>query len=177
MALPSKLKNFQCHAGSAGRITSYIGKIEEVELPKLTRKLEEYRGGGMDGPVSIDLGQEKLEMKLKTGGHVTDLYRDYARPGINGVQLRFSGAYQQDDTCEVLSVEIYCRGRISEIDPGTGKLGDGAGESFGYALNYYRLRVNGEDIIEIDLEKMICTVDGIDRLAEIRAAIGLFNPF
>lgn len=176
MALPNKLKNFLCHAGD-GTSQKFIGKIEEVELPKLTRKLEEYRGGGMDGPVSIDLGQEKMEMKLKAGGHLTDLYRSYAKPGINAVPLRFNGAYQRDDTCAVDAVEIYCRGRLSEIDPGSAKLGDNASESFGYALNYYRLRVNGEDIIEIDLEKMICIVDGIDRQAEIRTAIGMFNPY
>ena len=48
MALPRKLKNMNLF--NQGR--SYIGEVPSVTLPKLTRKLDEYRGGGMDGTVS-----------------------------------------------------------------------------------------------------------------------------
>lgn len=33
-----------------------VGKVTSVTLPKLTRKTDSYRGGGMMGAVSIDLG-------------------------------------------------------------------------------------------------------------------------
>lgn len=171
--LPHKLKNFLCHKGE-GQAKKYQGKVTEVELPKLQRKLESYRGGGMDGEVKIDLGQEPLEMTIKVGGNVVDLYRDYSKPGVDTVPLRFSGAYQQDDTCEVQSVEVYCRGRLEEIDPGSAKLGDDTEESFKYSLAYYRLTIDGESIIEIDIPNMICKVDGDDVLSAIREAIGLF---
>lgn len=173
MALPNKLKNFLCHKGTGASLI-YQGKITEVGLPKLSRKLEDYRGGGMDGTVKIDLGQENLEMTLKVGGFLADLYRDYAAPGIDSVALRFSGAYQRDDTCEVQAVEIFARGRLSEIDPGSAKPGDAGEETFKYDLNYYRLSVDGVPLIEIDVAKMICIVNGVDRMAEIRAAIGMF---
>ena len=35
---------------------SYLGQIKTVTLPKLTRKTEDYRGGGMNAPVKVDLG-------------------------------------------------------------------------------------------------------------------------
>lgn len=171
--LPKKLKNFLCHRG-VGKTNEYKGQVAEVELPKLQRKLESYRGGGMDGEVKVDLGQEPLEMTIKTGGHMTDLYRDFGKPGVDTVPLRFSGAYQQDDTCSVQAVEIYARGRLEEIDPGSAKNGDDTEQSFKYALSYYRLTVDGEDIIEIDIPNMICKVDGEDVLSKIREAIGLF---
>lgn len=171
--LPHKLKNFLCHKGQ-GKAKEYQGKVTEVELPKLQRKLEGYRGGGMDGEVKIDLGQEPLEMTIKVGGNVVDLYRDYAKPGVDTVPLRFSGAYQQDDTCAVQAVEVYTRGRLEEIDAGSAKLGDDTEESFKYALSYYRLTIDDEVIIEIDLPNMICRVDGDDVLSAIKEAIGLF---
>ncbi|MEY2863143.1 MAG: hypothetical protein RLY58_850 [Pseudomonadota bacterium] len=172
MGMPSKLKNFLCHKGE-GQAAAYQGKVTEVELPKLARKLEDFRSGGMDGTVSVDLGQEKMEMKLTVGGFMVELYRDFAKPGVNGVPLRFSGAYQRDDTCAVQSVEVYCRGRLAEIDTGKAKAGDDTEQTFSYHINYYRLRVDGRDEMEIDVINMKCIVDGVDRLAEIREAIGL----
>ncbi|MEC7120354.1 MAG: phage major tail tube protein [Pseudomonadota bacterium] len=172
MGMPNKLKNFLCHKGE-GQAAIFQGKVTEVTLPKLTRKLEDYRAGGMDGTVSVDLGQEKMEMTLKVGGFMAELYRDFAKPGVNAVPLRFTGAYQRDDTCAVQSVEVFCRGRLAEVDGGTSKAGDDTEQSFLYHINYYRLRVDGRDEIEIDVINMKCIVDGVDVLAEIRNAIGL----
>ena len=40
-------------------------------------------------------------------------------------------------------------------------------------LNYYRLVVNGTNVIEIDLLNMVFIVNGTDLLADQRRAIGL----
>lgn len=61
MALPSKLKNLNLFNDGL----SYIGLVTEFKLPTLTRKMEEYRAGGMVGPVDVDLGQEKIEAEWK----------------------------------------------------------------------------------------------------------------
>lgn len=172
--LPRKLKNFLFYKGH-GQQKRYQGQIPEIELPKLTRVLEEYRAGGMDMPVKVDLGQEAMEMTVKCGGHEADLYRDFARAGVDSVPLSFAGAYQRDDDCSVIAVDIYCRGRLEEIDPGSAKLGDDTEESFKYALAYYKLSVDGEDIIEVDALAMKCVVNGVDRMKEIREAIGLYT--
>ena len=47
MALPRKLKYLNMFNDGL----SYMGVVESVTLPKLTRKLEKYRGGGMPGAV------------------------------------------------------------------------------------------------------------------------------
>nr|WP_262363471.1 phage major tail tube protein [Xylella fastidiosa] len=39
----------------------YAGQVEEINLPKLTLKTEEFRGGGMLAPVELTMGLEKLE--------------------------------------------------------------------------------------------------------------------
>ena len=54
------LKNFSLFVDGRG----YAGKAEEVTPPKLTIKTEEFRGGGMDAPIDIDLGMEKMECQF-----------------------------------------------------------------------------------------------------------------
>lgn len=58
--LPRVLKNMNLFVDGRG----YAGRIDEIQLPKLTLKTEEHRAGGMDLPVEIDLGMEKLEAQL-----------------------------------------------------------------------------------------------------------------
>lgn len=169
MALPRKLKNFNVFYNG----DNFIGRCSTVTLPKLARKMEGYRGGGMDGEVDVDLGQEKLEMEHTYGGHERAIYKQYGIPKADGILMRFSGAYQRDDTGEVDAVEIVTRGRHAEIDPGEGKAGDDTELKVKSSLTYYKLIVNGQVDVEIDLLNFVYIVDGVDRLAEQRAAIGL----
>jgi uncharacterized protein len=169
MGLPNALKNFNLF--NEGR--SYMGEVEEVKLPKLSRKLEDFRGGGMDGPVGIDLGQEKIELEFTCGGFMEDVFKQYGTTKANGVMLRFAGAYQRDDTGDVKAVEVVVRGRHQEIDPGDGKSGDKGKTSVKSALSYYKLTVDGKELVEIDLLGLIFTVDGKDMLEAQRKAIGL----
>lgn len=169
MALPRALKNFNAYNDG----NSFMGVIEEVKLPKLSRKMEDFRGGGMDGPVDIDVGQEKIEIEQVCGGFVLDAYKAYGMTKANGVLIRFAGSYQRDDTAEVQSVEVVVRGRHSEIDPGDAKGGDKGKTTIKSSLSYYKLTVDGKDVIEIDLLAFIFIVDGTDMLAEHRKAIGL----
>lgn len=168
MSLPSKLKNLNVFNDGV----SYLGLVTEFKLPTLTRKMEEYRAGGMAGPVDIDLGQEKIEAEWKCGGMMRGVLRQYGAVRHNGVQLRFAGAYQREDTGEVDAVEVVIRGRHSEIDAGTGKAGEDTEFSVKTSASYYKLSINGRTEIEIDMVGMICTVDGVDLLAAQRRAIG-----
>lgn len=169
MALPRKLKNFNLFVDGE----SFMGVASEVELPKLTRKMEEFRGGGMNGPVDTDMGMEKLEIGWTCGGMVRQVFNQFGLARADGVLLRFAGAYQRDDTGEVMAVEVVVRGRHNEIDPGTGKAGDDTTLKVTSTLSYYKLVMDGEVVIEIDLLNMIESVGGEDRLAQQRTAIGL----
>ncbi|MDR3429013.1 phage major tail tube protein [Silvimonas sp.] len=169
MALPRTLKNMNVfHDG-----VSHVGQISEVELPKLTRKTDEFRGGGMDGGVEIDLGQEKIEMPLSYGGLMREMLQQYGIANISGVLVRFAGAYQRDDSGTVDAVEVIARGRWKEIDPGKAKPGDKSEFKATLACTYYKLSVNNVVDVEIDLVNMVFVSGGVDRLADQRRAIGL----
>lgn len=171
MALPRKLKNMNLF--NEGE--SYLGRVEEITLPKITRKFEAYRGAGLNGAVKIDMGLEDdaLSSEITFGGMEAQLYKQWGVTQIDGVMLRFNGAYQRDDTAEVTAVEVVLRGRFSEIDGGNNKAGDNTQVKTPFNATYYKLIWDGETLIEIDLLNLVEKVDGVDRLAEQRAALGL----
>ena len=168
MALPRKLKNLNLFNDGV----TYIGQVGEVTLPKLTRKMEDWRGGGMNAPIKIDLGAEGLELEAQCGGLMRDVFLQYGIARHDGVMLRFAGAYQRDDTGRVDAVEVVVRGRHEEIEPGKAKAGDDTEFKFKTSCSYYKLVVNGETLVEIDLVNMVEIVGGVDRLLEQRVAIG-----
>lgn len=169
MALPNALKNF--NAFNDGQ--SFMGIVEEIKLPKLSRKFEDFRGGGMDGEVGIDMGSEKLEIEQVCGGFCAAAYKAFGMTKANGVLIRFAGAYQRDDTGEVQAVEVVVRGRHQEIDGGDAKVGDKGKTTIKSRLTYYKLVADGQELIEIDLLGFLFKVNGKDMLADQRKAVGL----
>jgi len=169
MALPRKLKNFNLF----GDGESFLGQVLEVTLPTLTRKMEGIRSGGMSGEVDHDFGMEKIELEHKYGGLMRSIFRQFGVTRHDGVQLRFAGAYQRDDTGAVDAVEIVVRGRHSEISPGNAKAGDDTEFTVKTSCSYYKLTINGAVEVEIDFVNMVENVGGVDRLAEQRRAIGI----
>lgn len=169
MALPRILKNFNLFYNG----DSFAGQVLELALPKLTRKMESIRPGGMTGEISTDVGLDKLEVEHNYAGYMKEILADFGLPKAAGVLLRFAGAYQHEDTGEIDAIEIVMRGRHTEIDMGSAKAGDKTEFKVKSSLTYYKLTVNGDTLIEIDLLNMIEIVDGEDRLEDMRTAIGL----
>ena len=170
MGLPRKLKNMNLFNDAQ----SLVGEVSSVTLPKLQRKLEDWRGGGMDGNVKIDLGMgdDGIQLEWAIGGLDLQSIRQFGG-SISSVQLRFAGAYQRDDTGAVDAVEVVVRGRHEEIDFGESKAGDDTEQKMVTHGTYYKLTVNGRVEVEIDVLNMICMIDGKDILAAQRKAIGL----
>ncbi|MEJ1398772.1 MAG: phage major tail tube protein [Candidatus Sedimenticola sp. (ex Thyasira tokunagai)] len=169
MAMPKKIKNFNMFIEGEG----FAGRVDEVTLPKLSRKMEGFRAGGMNAEVDVDQGMEKLETEISLGEIPRSVLNLFGVTDASGVKLRFRGAMQADDGTGTDAIEIVMMGRFSEIDPGSAKAGDDTQLKLSATLAYYRYSVNGEDVIEIDVLNMIEKVDGVDRLQEQRDAIGL----
>ncbi|OXI27839.1 phage major tail tube protein [Burkholderia sp. AU15512] len=167
--MPRKLKGFNLFQNGE----NFVGQVVEVTLPKLTRKMEDYQGGGMSGPIKVDFGQEGIQLEWTCGGFMRSVLGQYAITKHDGVLLRFAGGYQSEDSTNVDAIEIVIRGRHSEIDPGTAKSKEDTVFKVTTVASYYKLSVNGQDVIEIDFVNMIEKVNGNDLFAALRNAIGL----
>ena len=171
MAQPRKLKNLNLFNDG----NSYLGVVKSVTLPPLGRKMEAYRGGGMNGSVKADLGfsDDGIQFEWKTGGLDLIALRQFGSVNASGIMLRFSGAFQQDDTGDVSTVEVVVRGRHETIEMGDASPGEDTEHSITTTCSYYKLTVDNEDIIEIDLLNFIEKVNGVDMLEKQRNALGI----
>lgn len=171
MALPRKLKHLNLF--NAGN--NWMGVVESVTLPKFTRKFEKYRGGGMPGAVGIDMGLDDgaLDTEFSIGGVESLLFKQMGKATVDGIQLRFTGSIQRDDTGDVQAVELVVRGRHKELDSGEWKTGESNTTKVSSDNCYAKLTINGEVLYEVDTVNMIEIVDGVDLMEEHRKAIGL----
>lgn len=170
MALPKKLKMMDLFNEG----NSYLGQTGEVTIPKLVRKLEDWRGGGMNGNVKWDagLGDDMTEFNWKLGGIDELIIEQWGAQTVDANMLRFAGSYQRDDTGETTAVEIVVRGRHEEIDFGNQKAGDDTETSVKTIWSYYKLSIDNVVKVEIDIPNMIEIVNGVDLLEKHRANIG-----
>ena len=163
MQMPAKLKNFNIFIDG----DTWAGKAAEIELPKLTKQTEDYQGAGMLAPSPVVLGYEAMELTFTAGGLQESILKTFRECG--STRLRFAGAYQRDDNCEVAAAEIVATGKLTELDPGTAKRGDDNEIKITMKLERIEWRVNGSEVL---------TVDAYDGAAgpgsnAIAAAIGL----
>nr|BDD44929.1 phage major tail tube protein [Coxiellaceae bacterium] len=165
--LPKMLKNLNAFVDGRG----YAGRIEEINLPTLTLKTEEYRGGGMDMPVDIALGMEKLEADLTFADYDAELFRRFGLMdnAITAITLR--GGLQNGDKTEPVIINL--RALIRSLECGSWKAGEKTTLKMSLSVNYYKLTLNHQELIEIDAENMVRKIDGTDQLSTMREALGI----
>lgn len=168
MSFPRKLKQMALFMDAR-----WIDENVSVTLPKLARKIEGWRGGDMGGEVGMDMGADGLlEAEFTCAGIIRDVLRQYGAT-ISGVQLRFVGSFQNDDTGALTSVEVTMRGRHQEIDLGEYKTGEDSETKVKSVLTYLKIDWNGVTEVEIDRLGGIEIVGGIDLMAGHRQILGL----
>ncbi|WP_407907419.1 phage major tail tube protein [Escherichia coli] len=155
MAIPAKLRLFTCFVNSVNN----IGKVTSVTLPKLTRKTEDYQGGGMIGSVAVDLGLDSgaLDATMVVGGLVQDLLLEYGGD-LDGTLIRFTGEYYKSGESQIVDVEM--RGKFTEIDGGESKQGEDTSVTYAIKNTYYKLSIDDKPIWEIDLLNFVYKRNG-----------------
>jgi P2 family phage contractile tail tube protein len=168
MALPKILRNFSLYVDGIG----YAGKVTEATPPTLTVKTDEFRAGGMDAPVEIDMGMEPLNLSFILAEYSDSLLRQFGLLDQNAVQVALRGAMVDNGTAAT-SVVVNGTGHFKEFDPGNFVAGDNTEAKFNMGLRYYKMTIGGDVIHEIDVENMVRIINGEDQLASIRTAIGI----
>lgn len=163
--LPRILKNFNVYVDGRG----YAGRVDEITLPKLTIKTEEFQGAGMSAPVEIDMGLEKLEMEMTFAEYDPELFKLFGL--TNGAEVAFTIRGALQGTGETSPVIINVRGYFKELDFDSWTPAEKATLKCSVACNYYKLTIDGVELIEIDPVNMVRNVNGSDQLAAVREAL------
>ena len=153
---------------------SWVGRFTEVGVGKVTRKMEDYRGGGMPGNVKVDLGYEMPEIEVTLAEYTPSIIRKWGECEHDGVLMRLLSGTQNDGPgCKVDHVEMVIRGRPMEYDFGSWKPGDLTNTKVQLVTSYFKFQINDDTLIELDPVNMIEVVGGIDRFEKLRAAIAV----
>lgn len=161
------LKHFDLFVDGVG----HAGEIEELQLPTLAITEEDFRAGGMDIPIGIDMGMEKMEVSFTLSGPSKNALSLFGLAG--GAQTQFTARGSLESFGGVKTpVAVAMRGKIKSIEPGAWQGGQKSSFAFSVSLTYFRYEQAGESLIEIDAINMIRIINGVDQLAEHRANIG-----
>lgn len=148
----------------------YAGNVTEYNPPALTLVTAEHRAGGMDAPVTLDMGMEALETSFVLRSYDREVLRQFGVGEGNTVPFVGRGAMQSFDGTWKPAVHTM-RGKITGIDRGTWQPGEAATMTVTMRLDYYREEHDGVLVHEIDVENGVRIVDGQDYLADMRAAL------
>lgn len=162
------LKN--CNVSVDGR--GFAGNFKELKLPELSLKLEEFRAGGMDAPVSIEKGMEELVFTFTATKMCAETLALFGVSKNNGVQLTARGVVESFDG-NTQPVLVNMTGKMTKITPSTWTSGGEATTEYTMNLSYYKYSQDGNTVHEIDVLNMTRIINGTDQLAEHRSALGL----
>lgn len=162
------LKNINLFVDGRG----YAGQIDEYNAPDLTLTTEDYRAGGMDAPVAIEMGQEPLETSFSLIAYDADVLALWGIAQGETVPFTARGALESFDGT-TKAVVHRMRGKITSLQRGTWAAGQKPALAVTMRLDYYQETHDGTVTHEVDVENMRRVVNGVDRLAAQREALGL----
>lgn len=165
--LPQILTNMNLFVDGKG----YAGRVEEITLPKLGIKTEEFQAGGMDTPLEIDMGMEKLECEFSLAEYDPNMLKAFRLEPGKQVAITFRGAFDQGGLTVPVKVEL--RGGFKTLDMGAWKAGEKGTLKASVAASFYALSIKEEKVVEIDVQNMKRLIGGEDVLADKRTALGL----
>lgn len=168
MAMRDILKNFNLFVDGRG----YAGNVSEYTAPTLAVQTEDFRAGGMDAPVAVDMGMEALEASFVLTAYDFDVLQLFGIVEGGVVNFTARGAVESYDG--VVKAAIHrLRGKITRVERGTWSAGQMAPLTITVRLDYYAEELDGRQLHQIDVPNMVRVINGVDQLAARRAALGM----
>jgi P2 family phage contractile tail tube protein len=162
--LPKVLQDFQGFIDGVGK----AGVVQEIKLPDLVLKTQEYIAGGMVAPIDIGMGDvEKLDCEMTFGSLDKTVVGHF---GKNDLPFTARGAQSNGTKTEAIILQM--RGLMKSLETGTFKKGESLSPKKVFNANYLKLTIDGEEKVEIDAVNGIFKVGGKDLRAAINEAIG-----
>ena len=165
--LPEKLNAFNVYSYG----TKLIGVSDEVKLPEITEITSTISGPGilgeLESPTVGKFQASDFDLPFRTlyRGATNVLAEDHVDLTLRGSTQIMHGAGEV--TYE--SVRVVIRGRKKGFNPGTFKQGEGTNASVKVEWSYFLLEIGGKKCLEIDKVNERYKVNGVDKLAVIKA--------
>ena len=153
---------------------SYLGQVEEINLPEITEMMSEHKALGMVGKIELASGIDKMETTLKWNAFYADALVKFADPR-KALKLQVRSSLETHDSSGLVSevpCVAYLTGYPKNFPAGNFKQHDNVEASSKLSITAYKLEIDGRAIVEFDAMANIYMVDGVDIYATYRANIG-----
>lgn len=169
--IPLNTIDFSCY----GQNSRLIGMVN-VDLSELEFMTTEIKGAGIAG--SIDWATRGHWNNATTTLHFRELYADstYFMGQGQGHPLDLRGAYERYDPGtgerKVSGIRIALRGHANKFSLGKFEPGETMETELELTIDYIKVSVDGEVLMELDKFNFIYYVNGTDWLSEVRRILG-----
>jgi len=155
--------------------TSKHGEASEITCPVVNYAMNDYASLGMFGTVQLPNGIEAMEATFKWTYPENDAQIAMANPFTAvDIMVRSSKAiYDNGGLADERPVVIYMRGLPTKHEGGSFTPKTDVEVESTLAVFYYKLEVDGEEIIEVDAMNNIFKVGGVDVLEQRRTNLGI----
>jgi len=169
--LPQAVNNYNIYVGDRGECLIGVGKVEIPELQALT---SEINMAGTAGKIAVPVtGQfEAIKATIEFTMPTRQVLRTL-NPNSQLITARIAGEVMDvaAGAKRIQQTTVIMRGSLTTMKLGDLEKAAAQGTSISFELDYLRVIIDDEDMLEIDKLNMIYIVDGVDYLADVRAAI------
>lgn len=153
---------------------NHCGKAEEAKLPDVGLIMTEHKGLGMIGRIELPGGLDKMGCTIKWTSMYPDVMRAEANPyAANSLQFRGSlETWGPGGRAQEVPVVAIVTGTFKKFPGGSFKQADPVERESELAVSYYKLMVDGKDIVEVDFFANIHKVNGVDVAAKFNQNLG-----
>lgn len=167
--IPERLTSFNAYNDG----TKLIGVVD-VTLPEISYMTDTISGAGIAGEIETTvLGMVQAMSTTLNWRTVTKAAGVLAAPRIHALELR--GTQEIFDTSAGVKrsqpVRVAMRVQPKRYNNGNFEAAAATGSESEFEVTYYKLIIDGEEVIEIDKYNFICKIDGTDYLADVRDQI------
>jgi P2 family phage contractile tail tube protein len=169
--VPEKLISYRAYRDGVDLVGT-----TDIELPDLDAMTEKIKGAGIagevDSPVLGHYGSMTVKLSWRT------LVKPIAWLSRQETHaLDFRGASQVLDaasgTYKAVPIRVAIRAVPKKTGLGKFDVGAQTGSTNELEVTYIKVTIDGADVIEIDKYNYVARIDGVDVLADVRAALGL----
>lgn len=151
-----------------------LGRADEVTCPDISPKMVDHKGLGMVGEAELPAGLQKMSAKIKWNAIYPEVMKrthnvfQSMRLQIRTSVETFEGGSR---TAQVPAV-IYMTATPKKAGGLVFKPQDNVEREDEFNVTAYKLEIDGEEIISVDVLANIWRVNGVDMLAQFRENLG-----
>lgn len=170
--IPEKLNDFRIYANGSGEKTG----VADLQLPSFEAMTDTVNGAGIAGEYdSPNIGHFQ-SMKLTINWRlITGEITEFLKPQMINVDCRLANQEYNPTKGkhEFKANRVVVRGIPTKNDLGKAEKGAANDGSTEIEIHYIKVQREGKTLVELDKDNYIYIVDGVDYMADIRAALGM----